>query len=122
MTLHLRFAVVLMLALLASACTSYKYIAPPTEAGRQCVTTCGTNQQICISGKEQVAASQAQACEMRRATQLSACLATALTPQARAYCNKVAPTCSSYASTSVCEDSYRACYVQCGGKVIEVED
>ena len=123
MKLRLRAAAVLTLALMASACTSYKYIPPATEAGRQCVTTCETNQQICISGKEQVAASQTQACEMRRTMQLSNCMVNALTPQARAYCNKSVPACtSSFANTGDCTNRYRACYVQCGGQVIEVEN
>ena len=121
--IHLRRAAVLALALLAGACTSYQYVPPASEAGRQCVATCDTNRQICVAGKEQAAASQNQACETRRAVQLASCLATALTLEARNYCNKVAPRCSgNYASTSSCDDGYRACYVQCGGRVIEVED
>lgn len=108
--------------LLLGACTSYRYIPPTTDAGRQCVVSCETNRQICISGKEQVAASQAQACELRRANQLNACLATAFTPQLRAQCGKKAPSCSSHASTGACDTSHRACYVQCGGQVVEVED
>ena len=121
--IHLRRAAVLAFALLAGACTSYQYVPPASEAGRQCVTTCDTNRQICIAGKEQAAASQNQACETRRAVQLASCLATALTPEARNYCNKVAPRCSgNYASTGGCDDGYRACYVQCGGRVVEVKD
>lgn len=118
----LRLWMALTLALLAGACTSYKYIPPASEAGRQCVVACATNQQICISGKEQLAASQMQICEMRRATYLSTCLSTAVTPQARDYCNRTVPHCSSSANTSACEAPYRACYMQCGGQVIEVKD
>lgn len=114
---------VLAFALMAGACTSYQYVPPASDAGRQCVATCDTNRQICIAGKEQAAASQNQACETRRAAQLAGCLAVALTPEARAYCHKVAPHCpSAYAGTGGCEEGYRACYVQCGGRVIEVED
>ncbi len=50
--IHLRRAAVLALALLAGACTSYQYVPPASEAGRQCVTTCDTNRQICVAGKE----------------------------------------------------------------------
>lgn len=123
MTSFIRYVALLALTLLVSACTSYQYVPPPTEAGRQCVTSCDTNRQICIAGKEQAAASQSQGCEMRRAVQLSNCLSVALTPQARAYCNKVAPHCTgSTANTGACDSGYRACYVQCGGRVIEVKD
>lgn len=123
MTSFFRHFFVLALVFLVSACTSYQYVPPASEAGRQCVTTCDTNRQICIAGREQAAASQNQACETRRAVQLASCLATAFTPEARNYCNKVAPTCSSnFASTGACDDGYRACYVQCGGRVIEVKD
>ncbi|WP_296223964.1 hypothetical protein [Ralstonia sp. UBA689] len=107
------------LALFCTACTSYRYIPPQTAAGRQCVTTCETNKQICTAGKEQTAAVKTQACETRRATQLSSCLALAGSDKgAREQCAKKSGYCSTYADTSACEESYRACYVQCGGQVV----
>ncbi len=111
------------LALLAGACASYRYIPPQTAAGRQCVTTCDTNKQLCAAGKEQTAAVKAQACETRRATQLSACLAVAGNDKAaREQCAKKVGYCSTYADTSACDEGYRSCYVQCGGQVVLEED
>lgn len=111
-----------MVAMLAAGCTSYKYIPPQSNAGRQCVTTCATNKQICISGKEQVAAAKEQACEARRANVLATCLASASNDTGKEQCAKRQAYCSSYASTYTCEASYRDCYTQCGGQIIEVED
>lgn len=116
-------AALLVMALLVSACTSLQYIPPASDAGKQCVTTCDTNRQICISGQQQLAAGQNQSCEIRRATQLATCLSMAGTPQARAYCEKTVPRCAgAFANTGNCETQYRSCYVQCGGQVIEVQN
>ncbi|MDF3882051.1 hypothetical protein ACU4GI_10445 [Cupriavidus basilensis] len=111
-----------LLAVLAAGCTSYKYVPPKSDAGRQCVTTCETNKQICITGKEQVAAVKEQACETRRANTLATCLATAANDKGKEQCTKRQAYCSSYASTHSCDSAYQACYIQCGGQVIEVED
>jgi len=117
-----KLALAILPAVLMVGCTSYRYIPPNTDAGRQCVTTCETNKQICITGKEQVAAAKEQACETRRTNQLATCLAIATNDKSREQCTKNRSYCSSYPSTYTCDSTYQACFVQCGGKVIEVED
>ncbi|MEF2268003.1 hypothetical protein V3C40_14585 [Janthinobacterium sp. LS2A] len=114
-----RLAVAICFAITLASCTSYRYIPPDSDAGRQCVTSCGTNQQICIAGKEQIAASQAQACEMRNTSTVSICLAVAKTDADRELCAKKRQYCSSSASTWQCDSDYRACYTQCGGRIEE---
>ncbi|UQV44516.1 hypothetical protein KIV45_22270 [Janthinobacterium lividum] len=117
-----RLAAAICFAITLAGCTSYRFIPPDSDAGRQCVTSCGTNQQICIAGKEQVAAAQAQACEMRNVSTVSICLAVAKTDADRELCSKKRQYCSSSASgTWQCEADYRACYTQCGGRIEESE-
>lgn len=112
-----------ILIMLISGCTSiqYQYIPPTTDAGRQCVTTCDTNRQICIAGKEQVAETRNEACENRNSNSRIVCLATARTDAERQACtNKRESYCSNYSDSDSCDTSYRFCYTQCGGQVKQI--
>lgn len=106
-------------AVLFAACTTYEYIPPTSDAGRQCVASCENARQVCIAGSHQTAATNKASCETRETNRLALCLAAARDQAARDQCSKGRNNCFAVADTYRCENSHRACFTTCGGQVIE---
>lgn len=114
-----RYWLVISSVLLFSACTTYEYIPPASDSGRQCVATCEISKQTCESGEKQAAASRESACETRESNKLAICLATAKDQSAKEKCRRSKNSCFAGAATYKCEENYRRCFKNCGGKIVE---
>jgi hypothetical protein len=113
-------AICMMLAMLALAgCTTYSYIPPTSDAGRQCVMTCATTREVCVSAAEQLAATQRQTCEARASSKLTNCLLAANNEAEKKACAGRREYCSDYANTGRCNADYDRCFVMCGGQIVE---
>lgn len=112
-------SLLLAVVTLLSACTTYQYIPPTSDAGRQCVATCDISQQTCESGEKQTAANRESACETRESNNLAICLASAKDQGAKEKCNRSKKSCYNAPALYRCQESHRTCFTNCGGKVIE---
>lgn len=104
-----------------SACTTFEFIPPNSDAGRQCVATCETALKTCEAGAKQAAATKEAACESRESNVLALCLALASDKPAKEKCTKARKTCFAVPESYRCAVDHRNCFRNCGGKVIEVK-
>lgn len=111
----------LMAALLVSSCTHYEYQPPSTEGGRQCVAQCAGVKEMCISNENTRAQNTKFQCERRNQVNYQNCVARASTKDEVNECSRRQTSCNASAATYRCENDYRTCYTNCGGKVLQVE-
>jgi len=111
----------ILLAML-SGCSHCVYHPPASEAGRQCVVQCAGVREMCIGNENARAQNERAACEQRNRVNYQTCMKHAKTNDEANACSRAQNSCSANASTYRCEDSYRACYVNCGGTVQVVKD
>ena len=77
-----------LLAIALAGCTTYDYVPPASEAGRQCLATCEVARQTCRAGVSQTGAQQAATTELARSNQLATCLAGATSADDRKACQR----------------------------------
>jgi len=111
-----------LLLVLLAACSHYEYRPPATEAGRQCTVQCSAVREMCISNEYQRAQNDKIACEQRNYRNYQQCMRRAEDKDDAKACAQHQQSCYAHTSNYRCEDNYRACYVNCGGQVIKVED
>lgn len=109
------------LLLTLSACTTYEYLPPTTDAGRACASQCEQPRESCISSAQDRAEAKAKECRQTRTFTLALCLAGASDKAQKDKCHERSPACIAVPLTESCEASFRRCYTSCGGRVIEVE-
>lgn len=109
-------------ALILGGCETIRYEmhAPGTDAGRICVTQCAGVREACRGNEIRRARSEREECERQADRSVRACLASADSKERRADCEKKKPGCWSHEDEARCEEEYRGCYVQCGGRVIKI--
>lgn len=96
--------------------THYRF-TPPNEAnGRQCVTQCAQTRDMCRMMEETRATQEQTQCQQNANMRYTLCLANAKTDQARSQCNANS-YCPRNVYTERCEESYRQCFQNCGGRV-----
>ncbi|SFR94715.1 hypothetical protein SAMN05216570_1037 [Dyella sp. OK004] len=107
------------LILAQAACTTYQYVPPTTETGRQCVMTCETGHQACVGDAQYSADRRARSCEVDRSITLKKCLERASSDAEARTCNNSSSAnyCGNSANTLSCDADYRRCYAGCGGQV-----
>lgn len=108
--------------MLVACGTTYEYVPPKTDQGRQCAAQCGAAQETCRSSATAQADRNEARCERESSNDYTTCLIIATTTEQKAACGKKRRYCGHYADTSTCEKAYRNCFVTCGGQVIERED
>jgi hypothetical protein len=108
--------------LLLAGCQTVRYeMHPPTsEGGRACVTQCAGIREVCRGNEIRRARSEREECEHRAEQSLRMCLASADSKERRNDCEKKKAGCWSYENEARCEDEYRICYGQCGGRVVKI--
>lgn len=115
-----------LLVLLLNACSTFDYIPPTTDAGKQCVATCEVATQTCQAGARQAGALAKSLCESNKSNQLALCLSDAKTDDKRKSCQKRAKEyCGhggAYGASGDCSASYDRCFTTCGGQIIERPD
>lgn len=118
------FTLVLLLLLL-NACSTFDYVPPTTDAGKQCVATCEVASQTCHAGELQASSMQRSMCESNKTSQLALCLSDAKTDDKRKDCRQQAKSECAYSvpyGVGSCSASYDRCFTTCGGKIIERPD
>lgn len=117
----------LALSMLLFGCSTFEYIPPDTDAGRQCLATCEVATQTCQAGDRQAKALQGAMCESQKSNELTNCLKDAKTKDKREDCkDRAAAKCGfgnsmqySYGNGSNCSVTYDRCFQTCGGQIIE---
>ena len=112
----------LLAALLLSGCETIRYrlVPPPSENGRLCVTQCSGVREMCIGSEKQEAYYEREQCERRQEYDYYRCMDRGRgDADKQRKCDRLRYGCSAFADTNRCEHDYRACYVTCGGRVIE---
>lgn len=113
----------LALSLTLSGCgpvysTQYRYTAPLDMNGKMCVNQCSSTRDMCRMMQESRAAQEQSQCQQNATMRYSMCLSNAKTDQARKDCERNNYSyCSRSANTERCEESYRQCFQNCGGKI-----
>ena len=113
----------LALSLTLSGCgpvysTQYRYTPPLDANGKLCVSQCSNTREMCRMMEETRAAQEQAQCQQNSAMRYSMCLSNAKTDQARKDCDRNNYSyCSRSANTERCEESYRQCFQNCGGKI-----
>lgn len=116
-----------LLAIALAGCTTYDYVPPASEAGRQCLATCEVARQTCRAGVSQTGAQQAATTELARSNQLVTCLAGATSADDRKACQRGANNGvllntqqhSQPIGELQCSSTYDQCFTNCGGQIIE---
>ncbi len=118
----IRISIAAFFLTLIAACSHYEYYPPGTEAGRQCTVQCAAVREMCISNENSRAQNDKASCEQRNYRNYQQCMRRAEDRDDAKACARAQPTCYANANNFRCEENYRSCYVNCGGKVILVED
>lgn len=121
-TSMLRLSISAFLLTLMAACAHYEYQPPASEAGRQCTVQCSAVREMCISNENVRAQNDKAACEQRNYRNYQQCMRRADDKDDAKACARAQPSCYGSANNFRCEESYRSCYVNCGGKVTRVEN
>lgn len=127
------FLVVVFVMVLASCATApeYTYSPPETAEGRACVARCQETQNACRNSQANLysqAKSQCESqsaykynqCEREAQVEQNACLRFARTDLDRASCIRkicIKDGCYMRIDYSFCDNEFRVCYQNCGGKV-----
>jgi hypothetical protein len=111
----------LALSLALSGCgpiysTQYRYTPPLDTNGKMCVNQCASSRDLCRQLEESRASQEQAQCQQNATMRYALCLSNAKTDQARSQCNS-SSYCSRSANTERCEESYRQCFQNCGGKI-----
>jgi len=111
----------LALSLALSGCgpiysTQYRYTPPLDINGKMCVNQCASSRDLCRQLEESRASQEQAQCQQNATMRYALCLSSAKTDQARSQCNS-SSYCSRSANTERCEESYRQCFQNCGGKI-----
>ena len=123
--------------LLLSACTTTEYAFTPPESaeGKACVERCQATQTACRRDQD-VRADRAKtqceaeadrrevACRIQAPIEYAACLKFAKTDADRAACaleDCTQPACYATPQYGLCQDDFRYCYQNCGGKIDLIE-
>ena len=100
---------------------SYRMTPPPSEMGRLCIAQCAGVRETCLGREEQRAYREREDCERRSERRLRQCLAEAGSDEPRRKkCHRQSGGCYRSADTSRCEEDYRQCYANCGGRIERV--
>jgi hypothetical protein len=111
----------LALSLALSGCgpiysTQYRYTPPLDTNGKMCINQCASSRDLCRQLEESRASQEQAQCQQNATMRYALCLSNAKTDQARSQCNS-SSYCSRSANTERCEESYRQCFQNCGGKI-----
>lgn len=119
-----RLTICALLGLVLAGCSfvRYEYHPPASEAGRQCIVQCAAVREMCISNENNRAQNDRIACEQRNRWNYQQCMRRADDKDDAKACARAQPTCWANANTFRCEENYRSCYVNCGGKINIIED
>ncbi len=120
----LRLSIGAIFSLILAGCSfiRYEYHPPATEAGRQCVVQCSAIREMCISNENNRAQNERAACEQRNHWNYQQCMRRADDKDDAKACARAQPMCWGNANIFRCEENYRSCYVNCGGKINIIED
>jgi hypothetical protein len=124
-------------ALMLSACTTTEYVFTPPETaeGKACVERCQASQSSCRRDQdaraerirarcEAESARREEACVIQAPIEYAACLKFAKTDEERAACaleDCTQPACHATPSYALCENDFRFCYQNCGGRIDLIE-
>lgn len=114
-------------SLLLAACSTFDYIPPATDAGKQCVATCEVASQTCQAGVRQAKALQNAMCESQKSNELTNCLSDAKSREQRKDCKERATSKCGFGNSmhlgfgggNDCSGTYDRCFTNCGGEIIE---
>jgi hypothetical protein len=114
-----RIVLVCFLILSITSCTTYRYeyIAPPDESGKACAAQCMNAKNICYSGAQYQAQTNANICQQQNSYSYQACVYRAQSHDEIRKCNPNPQYCSTNPNYWNCEESYRQCFAACGGIV-----
>ncbi|KFB76028.1 MAG: hypothetical protein AW06_002825 [Candidatus Accumulibacter cognatus] len=117
--MELKIVVFALFTLTMSACTStrYEYVLPATDSGRICITHCAGVQETCRGNEIQRAQWEKEGCERRNESAYRHCISRAVSKDDAKKCDKQRGYCSATESTWRCEEDYRRCFVNCGGRI-----
>ncbi len=96
--------------------THYRYTPPVDSGGKMCANQCISNRDQCRQFAESRASQEQAQCEQNATMRFALCLASARTDQARSRCSPN-DYCPRFVYSEHCEDSYRQCFQNCGGKI-----
>lgn len=114
---------VLIATLLLGACQTvrYEYVPPASETGRICLTQCAGIRETCRGNEINRAAMEKASCERQQERQYHECRSRAGgNKDKEKECDKQRTTCYAHEHTTRCEEDYRQCYANCGGRVMRI--
>jgi len=118
-----RFLPVCLLAALTllGGCTQYREVPPQTAEGQACVRKCSEQASECRQRAEESYKGFKGLYDIQYQSYQSyqSCLHNSGDPNLQSLCPK--PTAPSGPDTSICSDSYKSCFVDCGGQYEKVE-
>jgi len=120
----LRFSTMAFFVTMLTACSfiRYEYYPPASDSGRQCVVQCAAVREMCVSNENYRAQNDRAACEQRNNWNYQQCMRRADTKDEAKSCSRTQQMCWSNANTYRCEENYRSCYVNCGGRIEAIEE
>lgn len=123
---HLRLITLLcslIASLLLGACETVRYdlVPPASEGGRYCVTQCAGIKETCRGNEINRAAAEKASCEHQQERIYRECRARANgNRDQEKECDKHRSSCWASERTWRCDEDYRQCFANCGGRVNKV--
>lgn len=114
-----RIAATLLLTMLLSACAStrYEFVPPQSDMGKQCITQCAGVREQCRGNEMQRAMREKSMCERRAESDYRACLDDKSGKADERKCYR--QVCNANQNQWHCENEYRQCFTNCGGRIIQ---
>lgn len=113
--------VLLLLCLGGCKTVHYTFAPPKSDSGRLCVVQCASIRETCRGNEINRAAAARFACERQQDRAYQECRArNAGSKDKPAACDTHAYSCTDHGNTGYCEQDYRRCYSDCGGRVTEI--
>lgn len=110
-----------LLILTGCETTHYDYRAPASAQGQMCITQCAGIKEQCIGNEISRAQNSKATCERSNDSAMRSCMAKASNKEQEKQCEKNRQYCIDFEFTERCEVNYRACFVNCGGAIIETK-
>jgi hypothetical protein len=107
----------ILVGLISCATYRYEYIAPATESGKMCAMQCMNTKNVCYSAAQSQSQVSLNNCQQQNQINYQACMSRAHNQDEAKKCNPRGMYCSTTVNYRQCDESYRQCFITCGGTV-----
>jgi hypothetical protein len=100
----------------------YEYIAPKTEAGKNCAMQCLNTKNVCYANMQSQTQIEHSSCVQQNLLNYEVCVNRTKNRDEAKNCNPNSLYCSTSPNYFNCDETYRQCFSICGGTVKAIKN